>query len=82
MLHIRNMEQAIIKFLDWFTNGYVGDLELQNEVYKKNLDDYRKIIIEKEIELNQARDLLKNYRNKEARIKIQKRQSYLRLKQK
>jgi len=89
VLHIRNMEQKIKSLFDWILCGYISGLEHKSNIFEMA---YK----EKLAELDQAladvsklgndnfklREKLVLYKEKEARIKQQKRESYLRKKKK
>lgn len=89
VLHIRNMEQKIMNLFDWILCGHISGLQ-----HKANI--YQMAYKEKLVELDQAlkdvgklgnenyklREQLIMYKEKEARVTQQKRESYLRNKKK
>lgn len=89
MLHIRNMEQKIIKLFDWILCGYISGLEHKSNIfemaYKEKLAELDQALADVSKLGNdnyQLREKLVFYKEKEARIKQQKRESYLRIKNK
>lgn len=82
MLHIRNIMNAIIKFIDWATDGYISDLQYQLEMYKAKYSSMAKRINHLVSDNNHLLMEVKRYKERDARIRQQKRESYLRRKNK
>lgn len=82
VLHIRNTMNTIIRFIDWVTDGYVSDLQYQLEMYKAKHSSMAKRINHLVSDNNHLLMEVQRYKEKEARIKQQKRESYHRNKNK
>jgi hypothetical protein len=84
MLHLRNiMYDKYIKFLDWLSGGMIFDLNYQANAYKEVVELQNKRIAGLHDRLDANRrtidemgEVIKQYKQKEAKIAQQKRQSY------
>ena len=80
VLHIRNMEQKIIKLFDWILCGHISDLAYKSKLIE--LNNLHRDISRLRDENLELMDVIRRHKEKEARIKQQKRESYLRKKKK
>ena len=89
VLHIRNMEQKIIKLFDWILCGHISDLAYKSDFFENaykskliELNNLHRDISRFRDENLELMDVIRRHKEKEARIKQQKRESYLRKKKK
>ena len=90
VMHICNiMYNKYIKFLDWLSGGLIFDLDYQTKVYKEAIELQNKRIagLHDRLAANRRtiedfKIVLTEYKEKEAKIAKQKRESYHRRKKK
>jgi hypothetical protein len=83
------MYDKYIKFLDWLSGGMIFDLDYQARAYKEAIELQNKriaglhdrLLANRRI-IDEMGEVIKQYKEKEARIARQKQQSYLRRKNK
>jgi len=83
MLHLRNMVQRIINLFDWILCGYITDMTYQRDAYKKAYREKLEICkkANKELtdayaEINELKDALKHYKEKQNAQRAYHRQWY------
>jgi uncharacterized coiled-coil protein SlyX len=90
VMHICNiMYDKYIKFLDWLSGGMIFDLDFQANAYKEVIEMQNKRIAglhdrldANRMTIDELKAVLTEYKEKEAKIAKQKRESYHRRKQK
>ena len=90
VMHICNiMYDKYIKFLDWLSGGMIFDLDYQANAYKEVIEMQNKRIAglhdrldANRMTIDELKAVLTDYKEKEAKIAKQKRESYHRRKQK
>ena len=90
VMHICNiMYDKYIKFLDWLSGGMIFDLDYQANAYKEVIEMQNKRIAglhdrldANRMTIDELKAVLTEYKEKEAKIAKQKRESYHRRKQK
>ena len=83
------MYNKYIKFLDWLSGGLIFDLDLQANAYKEVIEMQNKRIAglhdrldANRMTIDELKAVLTDYKEKEAKIAKQKRESYHRRKKK
>ena len=83
------MYDKYIKFLDWLSGGMIFDLDYQANAYKEVIEMQNKRIAglhdrldANRMTIDELKAVLTEYKEKEAKIAKQKRESYHRMKQK
>ena len=90
VMHICNiMYDKYIKFLDWLSGGLIFDLDYQTNAYKEVIEMQNKRIAglhdrldANRMTIDELKAVLTEYKEKEAKIAKQKRESYHRRKKK
>ena len=90
VMHICNiMYDKYIKFLDWLSGGLIFDLDFQANAYKEVIEMQNKRIAglhdrldANRMTIDELKAVLTEYKEKEAKIAKQKRESYHRRKKK
>jgi hypothetical protein len=90
VMHICNiMYDKYIKFLDWLSGGMIFDLDFQANAYKEVIEMQNKRIAglhdrldANRMTIDELKAVLTDYKEKEAKIAKQKRESYHRRKKK
>jgi hypothetical protein len=90
VMHICNiMYDKYIKFLDWLSGGMIFDLDYQANAYKEVIEMQNKRIAglhdrldANRMTIDELKTVLTEYKEKEAKIAKQKRESYHRRKKK
>jgi hypothetical protein len=90
VMHICNiMYDKYIKFLDWLSGGMIFDLDYQANAYKEVIEMQNKRIAglhdrldANRMTIDELKAVLTEYKEKEAKIAKQKRESYHRRKKK
>ena len=90
VMHICNiMYDKYIKFLDWLSGGMIFDLDFQANAYKEVIEMQNKRIAglhdrldANRMTIDELKAVLTEYKEKEAKIAKQKRESYHRRKKK
>ena len=90
VMHICNiMYNKYIKFLDWLSGGMIFDLDFQANAYKEVIEMQNKRIAglhdrldANRMTIDELKAVLTEYKEKEAKIAKQKRESYHRRKKK
>jgi hypothetical protein len=90
VMHICNiMYDKYIKFLDWLSGGMIFDLDFQANAYKEVIEMQNKRIAglhdrldANRMTIDELKAVLTEYKEKEAKIAQQKRESYHRRKKK
>jgi hypothetical protein len=80
------MVQTLIRIADWVLCGHISDITYQRDAYRKaykeklqNSIDANKALVQLHDEYHELRAIVRTYREKEARIAHQKRESYKRI---